>query len=366
MAIQSLNCPNCMGQIQLDDSKEIGYCSYCGSAIQIKDYTEKIRVEHVVDDSKKMNNSITLANRAFTSGNYEECYAYCSTALECDVDNAHITFLKGLSAAYMSFSRTTELETAIDTAVDIIERTSKNPAAELHLIFADLLCFIKITYKLDCERPKGFTYPDLVTASNVFDVIMTLTRLSNTCALLITDDMIEANPSYEADKKECLEQGIALCKLGDTSVKYQAGYETVKKGDSYVQEPVYKKMSSHYEELHKDYAKDFKALYNNLPSTRKALAQFDGEIEQLQMHMDNYDARFEEYLQANPDIADAYKQNPANMFRRLFGKAKTRKEILSELPAELAELKAIHDQSKDRLRAVNQEKNAFMKQNILK
>lgn len=53
MAIQSLNCPNCMGQIQLDDSKEIGYCSYCGSAIQIKDYTEKIRVEHVVDDSKK-------------------------------------------------------------------------------------------------------------------------------------------------------------------------------------------------------------------------------------------------------------------------------------------------------------------------
>lgn len=124
--------------------------------------------------------------------------------------------------------------------------------------------------------------------------------------------------------------------------------------------------SGNYEELHKDYAKDFKALYNNLPSTRKALAQFDGEIEQLQMHMDNYDARFEEYLQANPDIADAYKQNPANMFRRLFGKAKTRKEILSELPAELAELKAIHDQSKDRLRAVNQEKNAFMKQNILK
>ena len=366
MAIQSLKCPNCLGQIQLDDNRETGFCSYCGSAIKIQDYIEKIRVEHVVDDSKKMNNSITLANRAFAAGNYEECYGYCCSALECDVNNAQITFRKGLCAAYLSSSRISELETSLDTAVDLIENNSKNPYAEIHDIFLDLLSYIKVTYVLDCDRPKGFNYPDMITASSTFDVIFTLTQLCSTCAKLITDDMIEANPTYEMDKKQCLEQGLTLCERGESSLRYQSGYNTVKKGDIYVQEPVYKKLNSHYADLQKQYHEEFKQAYNTLPSTCKAIAKFDEEIAQLQWSIDNYNTNFDAYLQANPDIADAYKQNPANMFRRMFGKSKTRKEILSELPADLAGLKNIHDLSKTQLKSVEKEKAAFLKQNTIK
>lgn len=366
MAIHSLQCPNCLGQIQLNDNRETGYCTYCGSAIQIKDYIEKIRIEHVVDDSKKLNNSITLANRAFNAGNYEESYNYSCAALECDPNNAHITLRKGLSAAYLSFSRIAELETSIEIAKGIIGRTSKNPDADLHSSFTDILNFIKVTYVMDCDRPKDFTYPDMVTASNTFQVLIALSRLCKTCSLLISDDMIEANPAYEDDKKECLQQGLTLCKLGTTSFKYLSGYETVKKGDSYIQEPEYKKYSSPYLDAQKQYFNDFKEAFNNLPSTRKALAEYDGEIERLQGIIDNYTVRFNEYLQANPDIAKAYKRSPINFFRRLFNKTKTRKQILSELPSELNSLRDLHDLSKAQLRSVKQAKSAFVKQNVLR
>ena len=366
MALQTLQCPNCLGRIELDDNHETGYCTYCGSAIQIKDYTEKIRIEHVVDDSKKMSNAIILANRAFNSGNYSECYNYCCTALECNVDNAHITLRKGLSAAYMSFSRISELDSALETATEIIGRTSKDPDSDFHAIFDDLLTYIKVTYVMDCDRSKDFTYPDIVTANSTFQVILTLSRLCRTCSLLITDDMIGVNPLYEGDKKECLEQGLTLCKQGTSSFKYLSGYERVKQGDSYAQKPVYKKASSPYLDAQKQFYNEFKEAYNTLPSTSKALSQYDGEIERLEQAMNNYTTRFTEYLQANPDIAQDYKRNPINMFRRLFKKAKTRKQILSELPSELASLKDIHDLSKTQLRSVQQAKAGFMKQNIIK
>lgn len=366
MAIQTLQCPNCLGHIELDDNRETGYCTYCGSAIKIQDYVEKIRIEHVVDDSKKMNNSIALANRAFNAGNYAECYNYCCSALECNVDNAHITLRKGLSAAYMSFSRIGELETAIETATDIISRTSKDPDGDLHSVFTDLLNYIKVTYVMDCERAKGFTYPDLATANNTFLIIVTLSKLCLTCSQLISDDMIAATPSYEEDKKGCLEQGLSLCTLGTSSFKYLQGYERVKKGNSYVQEPVYKKVSSPHINVQKQLQNEFKTAYNNLPSTRSALEKYDEEIDRLQEAIDLYNARFAEYLQANPDIARAYKQNPINFFRRLFKKSKTRKQILSELPAELASLKDIHDLSKTQLRSVRQARATFVKQNTVK
>lgn len=35
MAVKSLKCPNCGANIELDDSMEFGFCSYCGSRIQV-------------------------------------------------------------------------------------------------------------------------------------------------------------------------------------------------------------------------------------------------------------------------------------------------------------------------------------------
>lgn len=44
MALKALNCPTCGAKIQVDDSKAIGFCSYCGAQIMLKDIVE---VRHV-------------------------------------------------------------------------------------------------------------------------------------------------------------------------------------------------------------------------------------------------------------------------------------------------------------------------------
>ena len=44
MAFQTLRCTNCGANIQVDDSRAIGFCSYCGAQILLKDIVE---VRHV-------------------------------------------------------------------------------------------------------------------------------------------------------------------------------------------------------------------------------------------------------------------------------------------------------------------------------
>lgn len=46
MALIGLKCPNCNGEIQMDDAKENGFCMYCGSSFQVKDEIQRIRIEH--------------------------------------------------------------------------------------------------------------------------------------------------------------------------------------------------------------------------------------------------------------------------------------------------------------------------------
>lgn len=43
MALRALRCPNCNGDINIDDSREFGYCPYCGTKIQLN---ETIEVKH--------------------------------------------------------------------------------------------------------------------------------------------------------------------------------------------------------------------------------------------------------------------------------------------------------------------------------
>ena len=412
MAIQNLKCPNCGGEVQLDDNLEKGFCMYCGGAIQIKEEVAKIKVEHSgkieIDDSKKLANSLALADRAFEAGNYEECYNYCCNVLECDINNAQIIFRKGLCAAYISLTRTNELGQAVKTAIDIIKNTSDNVDNDVYVIFSELLKYIKSAYSLNCNRAKGFSYPDLIAANNTFTVVSILTELCGQCSDLISEDMMSTHPTYESDKRVCLELGLDLCKIGVSSLKYFDGYRQVKKGDRYVNEEVYKKAKSPYIDMQRSYMDKFKDAFNNLPTTRKALMEYNGEIENLQKDIDAFNNKLEEYFKANPEIEKEYKKRAlpfvigtgASFFLIIFLAAtitntdsgifgfmmflstssfltlgvlsivkaikysKNRKKILNELPAELACLKNVHDQSKIKLQSVTQAKAAFEKKNV--
>ena len=415
MAIQNLKCPNCGGELQLDDTLEKGFCMYCGSAIHIKEEVAKIKVEHSgkieIDDTKKLANSIELADRAFDSGNYDECYNYCCSALECDINNPHIAFRKGLCAAYLSTSRISELEQAIRTAIGIINESSKYVDHKINTIFNETLDYIKSSYNLNCNYKKGFVFSDIEDVKDTFSIVADLTTLCEQCSELITEEMMRVHPTFENDKKVCLEQGLQLCKIGVSSLKYFAGYREVKKGDRYVQEEVYKSIKSPYLDMQKSYYDKFKNDFNNLPTTRKALMEYENEITELQKDIDAFNNGLEEYFKENPEIGKEYKKRArpfvlgtialyvliiaiaiitadydlGTAFASLMGLlccafvtllvlsivrlikySKNRKRILAELPADLLNLKNIHDQSKSKLKAVNQNKAEFVKNNIKK
>jgi len=415
MALQSFRCPNCNGQLQMDDNLEKGYCMYCGSTIHVQEEVAKIKVEHSgkveIDDSKKFANSMALADRAFEIGNYGESYGYYCTALECQVNNAHAVFRKGLCAAYISATRVGELEQGVKTALEINRTEAEDADRENHMIFTELFAYIKATYKLDCERPKGFVYPSLAAANNTFSVITVLTRLCGMCADIISEEMMAAHPTYESEKRACLEMGLELCKRGTGTLKYISGTQRVKRGNVYVTENVYNYAKSPAAEMERQYLTQFKTAFNNLPTTRSTLAEYDGEIAKLEKDVQAYKLGLESYFRANPEIGKVYNQTPlpfvlataAAFFliilvaavaadsvpkavfvilmivlvlsgvgcgvifvMRLVACSRNRKQILSQLPPDLASLKVTHDRSSEQLAKLRRTKADFVRKNIKK
>lgn len=76
MGIVSLNCPNCGAQVDMDDSREFGYCNMCGSKVMV----DKMIVEHkgrvTIDNSAELNNLYVLARRARDDGNSANAQKY--------------------------------------------------------------------------------------------------------------------------------------------------------------------------------------------------------------------------------------------------------------------------------------------------
>lgn len=40
MALKALKCPNCNANIQVDDDRDYGFCSYCGAQVQVREVVE--------------------------------------------------------------------------------------------------------------------------------------------------------------------------------------------------------------------------------------------------------------------------------------------------------------------------------------
>lgn len=65
MALKALKCPNCDANIQIDDARDYGFCSYCGSQVQIREVME-IRYSQKADSGIDMEYSKKLeAGKAF-------------------------------------------------------------------------------------------------------------------------------------------------------------------------------------------------------------------------------------------------------------------------------------------------------------
>ena len=92
MGMIDIKCSNCGEMVQLDSSRVEGFCSYCGSKIQIKDLTKDKPSSD--DNDSKVKNYIALAESAIDGRNGEEALKYANLALEYDAFNVDVIELK--------------------------------------------------------------------------------------------------------------------------------------------------------------------------------------------------------------------------------------------------------------------------------
>lgn len=95
----ALKCPACGADIQLDDSREFGFCNFCGTKVM----QEKIVVEHQgtvkVDNSEYVEKFLQNARRAYKKQDWEETEKYYNLVEQNDPSNIEAIFYSAYAKA---------------------------------------------------------------------------------------------------------------------------------------------------------------------------------------------------------------------------------------------------------------------------
>lgn len=85
MAFITLKCPSCRADIQLDNSKEFGFCSFCGTKI----IQDKQVVEHRIINNyeNEISGFVALAERYYEKGEYNIAEVYYEKVIALDPKN---------------------------------------------------------------------------------------------------------------------------------------------------------------------------------------------------------------------------------------------------------------------------------------
>lgn len=363
MAIVALRCPSCNGEIELDDSREYGFCTFCGSKVMIQEEIQKIKVVHTgtvtLDDTAKSGNYMALADSAFKNKNYEEAYSYYTKVLECDASSWQAVFGKGLSAAYMSTpenSRVNELFNAIEDAKSLLFKSENRIAAYVTIQrkavdFAN--CF--------CNSSRMSTFPSIDAAKSYFTAVERSVALILYVLNILDNAVISRDAETEAYYKSVIDNTLDICVLSLKNVRYLVGYQGVRDRRGNIKsEPVYNRLAPVCEKEIKGYIQSLKNMYNNLPGTLSKIAEFDSEIEKLRASIDDYDASLNAFFLANPQDEKTYR-HPG-----LFGAKKKRAAIEMKFSSELIEKKELAEKCREDMAVLVKNKKQFISANTKK
>ncbi len=89
----SLKCPNCNGDVQLDNSREFGFCVYCGTKILNERSNESIVK---IDERNKLINILKTAKRELELHHEEVVIKLLDDALYIDADCKDALLIKAL------------------------------------------------------------------------------------------------------------------------------------------------------------------------------------------------------------------------------------------------------------------------------
>ena len=117
MSLVNVKCPNCGSSIQLDGNREEGFCSYCGSKVQIQEAIKQVKI----DKSGDIQNYLKMSQASLDAGNGQESYDYANKALELDPDCAEGWYLRMQALGLMGILKdlkTNEIVAAGQKAID--------------------------------------------------------------------------------------------------------------------------------------------------------------------------------------------------------------------------------------------------------
>jgi len=74
MSFVPAKCPSCRGEIQLDNQREISFCSYCGTKVLFKEALQKIELSkgEAIDNKRSIEKLFQNAEMFYKHGDYEE------------------------------------------------------------------------------------------------------------------------------------------------------------------------------------------------------------------------------------------------------------------------------------------------------
>lgn len=116
MPFKAARCPNCNGDLQVPEEKDVVICMYCGTNIIVR---EAINI--AIKNGPSVESLMKLASDAQNAYNFEEAYFYYNKVLELEIINPEAWLGKAACAGILSTLnnfRYTEMKIGIENALN--------------------------------------------------------------------------------------------------------------------------------------------------------------------------------------------------------------------------------------------------------
>ncbi len=278
MALTACRCPSCGANLELDDARDFGFCTFCGAKVMLHDVVEIKHTGSVtLDNSPQAKNRLMIASRAYEAGNCSEAYNYYTMVLEDIPQNIEALYKKAICAVYLSDIndvRTAEFQSGITEAAAEISRIKDTGAQEQ--FDADISRML-----LDVVDNAQFAtqFRTVQACGEQVNGWAGITQLFRSAIPVLSDG---------ADKETLLESAIAFCnKVLGSKVTYYKETVRDKNGRETDKFATYT-MSPDAKEYFENNKKWFADAYNNLPSrlqkenaVNDSLSKVSGEIDEI-------------------------------------------------------------------------------------
>ncbi len=272
MAMVALRCPQCNAELEIDDEKEFGFCTHCGTKVMLHEV-----VEHTgsvaLDTSAQGRNRILLGNRAFEVGNWQEAYDCFTRGLEDLPEDVTALYRRAICAVQLSAPdnlRVPEFKTYLSAALSALA-ANEAPVGTAQAIERD------VSGMLDRYENANKQFSSQLPALNACHE-----QAANWCEVAKLYQAAIPAMTTPTVKERVLAAGIAFIdEVSGRQVKYFTHSTQNKQGKTTDHYAKYS-MDSSRQKLLRGIRDDLAQQFNNLPHRIERAAQLDGELKTLQ------------------------------------------------------------------------------------